>query len=215
MKNIRSVLLIISIPVIILAIVIIENFDFSNPEVSVNEIPMENTPVSNQQSAEETRIYSDAEAFFNEFNKQYRKHSIETTATYEIIREGDSRALQVKFGYNDQMTGVLNADNSLHDLVYKQEFPYYTQESIDAMEEAGVEGDQGVEIYFAMDAILSTFSPDASESEVSQVMAMFDRTPRVNPGVASTSTVKIGEISYNFHISEDGICSFRVSGISN
>ncbi|MNC61477.1 hypothetical protein D3C75_1114200 [compost metagenome] len=109
------------------------------------------------------------------------------------------------------MTAVMNVDKSLRNIVYQQKYMYYPQETLDDMKKNGIEGDGGVEIALTIETLLSIFSPDATIKEHQEVTALFDHTPRLDPKQASWRTAKIGNITYSLHMSEEGMCSFKVS----
>ncbi|OKP90281.1 hypothetical protein A3842_03680 [Paenibacillus sp. P3E] len=156
----------------------------------------------------EPHIYSSANAFINQYNKNSKLGPIES---YTIIKKYGVIKLQASLGGAGTMTAGMNVDKSLRNLIYQQKYLYYPQETLDDMKKNGIEGDGGVEIALTMQTLLSIISPNATEEEQQEVIAMFDHTPRLDPKQASWKTAKIGNISFSLHMSEEGMCSFKVS----
>ncbi|MCE3199463.1 hypothetical protein JI735_16570 [Paenibacillus sonchi] len=156
----------------------------------------------------EPHIYSSTNAFINHYNKKSKLGPIES---YAIIKKYGEIKLQASLGGYGSMTAVMNVDKSLRNIVYQQKYMYYPQETLDDMKKNGIEGDGGVEIFLTIETLLSIFSPDATIEEQQEVIAMFDHTPRLDPKQASWRTAKIGNITYSLHMSEEGMCSFKVS----
>ncbi|AIQ67583.1 MULTISPECIES: hypothetical protein [Paenibacillus] len=156
----------------------------------------------------ESHIYSSANAFINQYNKNSKLGPIES---YTILKKSGVIKLQASLGGYGSMTAVMNVDKSLRNIVYQQKYMYYPQETLDDMKKNGIEGDGGVEIALTIETLLSIFSPDATIKEHQEVTALFDHTPRLDPKQASWRTAKIGNITYSLHMSEEGMCSFKVS----